>query len=148
MDLSENGEILIKSFEGFSLVGYLPTSSDKNTIGYGSTHIFGRLVILGEKITEEQAEEQFQKDVSWAINTVNKLVKVDLNQNQFDALVSLCYNIGGTLFTSSTLLKLLNNEDYSGAADQFLVWDTQNHKVLQGLLNRRQKERDLFLSGD
>ena len=77
--------------------------------------------------------------------TVNDLVKVPLTQNQFDALVSLTYNIGTGAFEKSTLLKKLNTGDYQGAADQFTVWNKGGGKVLQGLVNRRAKEKEVFL---
>ncbi|KQD16250.1 lysozyme [Acinetobacter baumannii] len=68
-----------------------------------------------------------------------------LTQNQFDALVSLAYNIGSGAFKGSTLLKLLNKGDYKGAADQFLVWNKAGGKVMKGLVRRREAERALFL---
>lgn len=74
---------------------------------------------------------------------VNK-VTVALNQNQFDALVSLTYNIGTGAFASSTLLKKLNAGDYKGAAAQFDVWNKAGGKRMQGLVNRRSTERKLF----
>ncbi|WP_312069487.1 lysozyme, partial [Acinetobacter sp.] len=77
--------------------------------------------------------------------SVNNLVKVPLSQNQFDALVSLTYNIGSTAFKNSTLLKKLNAKDYAGAADQFLRWNKGGGKVLKGLVRRREAERALFL---
>jgi hypothetical protein len=73
------------------------------------------------------------------------VVKVPLTQNQFDALVSLVYNIGQTAFSNSTLLKKLNAKDYQGAADQFLRWNKGGGKVMKGLVRRREAERALFL---
>ena len=78
--------------------------------------------------------------------TVNSSVKAPLNQNQFDALVSLAYNIGSSAFKSSTLVKKLNASDYQGAADQFNVWVNAGGKRMQGLVNRRDREKLLFLS--
>lgn len=144
--LGKKGEDLIKSFEKLRLVGYLPTPNDVPTVGWGATRIFGRKVVLGETITEEQAQEQFEKDVEWAVNAVNNLVKVEINQNQFDALVSLTFNIGKGAFSASTLLKLLNQGNFGGAANQFGVWIKQNKKVLNGLVRRRKAEKDLFLT--
>jgi len=68
-----------------------------------------------------------------------------LNQNQFNALVSLAYNIGEKAFTGSTLVKRLNEGNYKAAADQFLVWVNAGGKRMQGLVNRRNKEREVFL---
>jgi lysozyme len=80
---------------------------------------------------------------------VNRAVKVKLTQNQFDALVSLVYNIGPPNFNGSTLLRKLNAGDYAGAADQFLVWNKgrvgRKLVVISGLVNRRNAERQLFL---
>ena len=67
------------------------------------------------------------------------------SQNQFDALVSLTYNIGENAFKKSTLLKMLNAGNYQGAADQFLVWNKSNGQVLNGLVRRRKTEREMFL---
>ena len=78
-------------------------------------------------------------------STVNTSVKAPLTQNQYDALVSLSYNIGSNAFKNSTLLKKLNSGDYKGAAEQFLVWNKVNSKRVQGLVNRREAERNLFL---
>jgi lysozyme len=75
--------------------------------------------------------------------TVNNLVKVPLTQNQFDALVSFVFNIGGGAFSKSTLLRKLNEKDYAGAADQFLVWVKQPE-----LTGRRKNERAQFLKKD
>ena len=74
------------------------------------------------------------------------LVKVDLTQNEFDALVSLIYNIGAGNFQKSTLLKVLNQEKYDAAANQFLRWNKAGGNVLAGLTKRREHERELFLT--
>ena len=79
-------------------------------------------------------------------NTVNTSVTVPLSQNKYDALVSLSYNIGSGAFKNSTLLNKLNSGDYKGAAEQFLVWNKVNSKKMQGLVNRREAEHNLFLS--
>jgi lysozyme len=148
MKTSQKGQDLIKGFESLRLVGYLPTPNDVPTIGWGSTAIFNRKVKLNETITIEQAQEQLEKDLTIFEDTIIAKVKVQLNQNQFDALVSFVYNIGGTNFSSSTLLKLLNQKKYEDAALQFLRWNKQAGKVLNGLTKRRQAEKDLFLSKD
>lgn len=95
--------------------------------------------------TLEQAKQLKAQDLKRFEKTVNNLVKASLTQNQFDALVSLVYNIGPSAFEKSTLLKKLNAGDYQGAADQFIVWNKSGGKVLQGLVDRRTKERKLFL---
>lgn len=133
---------VIKEHEGLRLEAYLPTPNDVWTIGYGHTHTTKK----GMKITQEQADELLRKDISWAEDAVNKHVKVALTQNQFDALVSFTFNVGASAFAASTLLRLLNTGDYTGAANQLLRWNKQKGVVLKGLTKRREEERKLFLS--
>jgi lysozyme len=78
---------------------------------------------------------------------VKKAVTVEMNQKEFDALVDLCYNIGGGNFRSSTLVKKFNAGDKQGAAEQFLVWNKGGGKVMKGLQRRRWAERHVFLGG-
>ena len=99
----------------------------------------------GDACTPEQAKSYFKHDLAKFEKTVNESVTVPLTQNQFDALVSLTYNIGSGAFNNSTLLKKLNKGDYQGAADQFLVWNKAGGKVMKGLVRRREAERALFL---
>lgn len=136
----------IKEHEGLRLVAYLD-SVGVWTIGYGDT---GPDVVKGLVITKAEAEERLRKRLVEFEGYVNRAVKVKLTQNQFDALVSLVYNIGPTNFNSSTLLRKLNAGDYAGAADQFLVWNKGRVggklQVIDGLTNRRKKERQLFVS--
>lgn len=136
-------ENLIKKWEKLKLVAYLPTPDDVWTIGWG--HTLG--VKKGDKITKDQAQEFFIQDKQWAEDAVNQKVKVPLTQEQFDALVSLVFNIGVNSFSRSTLLKKLNSKNYQGAADQFNVWVKQKGKTLTGLVRRRAEERSYFLSG-
>ncbi|UCW44322.1 endolysin [Pseudomonas phage PPAY] len=135
----------IKEHEGLRLVAYLD-SVGVWTIGYGDT---GPDVVKGLTITKEEAEKRLRKRLVEFEGYVNTYVKVPLKQHQFDALVSLVYNIGPTNFKTSTLLKKLNAGDYIGAADQFLVWNKGRVDgklvVIKGLANRRAKERKQFL---
>lgn len=135
----------IRKHEGLRLVAYLD-SVGVWTIGYGDT---GPDVVKGLVITKVQAEERLRKRLREFEGYVNRAVKVKLTQNQFDALVSLVYNIGPTNFISSTLLRKLNASDYAGATDQFLVWNKGRVEgklvVINGLTNRRHEERELFL---
>lgn len=133
---------IIKRHEGLRLEAYMPTPNDVPTIGYGHT----KGVKMGDRITNAQAEEYLRHDIAWAQDAVNSLVKVRLTQNQFDALVSFVFNVGASAFAKSTLLRMLNDGDYKGAADQFLRWDKQGGKVLRGLTKRRAEERALFLA--
>ena len=143
--ISKTGIDLISSFEGIRLNAY-DDSVGVWTIGIGTTiYPNGVKVKKGDKCTQEQALEYLQHDLRSFEKTVNDSVKVPLSQNQFDALVSLAYNIGSGAFKNSTLLKKLNAKDYSGAADQFLVWNKGGGKVMKGLVRRREAERALFL---
>jgi len=142
MKIGKQGLEMIKSFEGLKLHAYLPTPDDVPTIGYGHT----KTAWLGMTITEKQAEALLKKDLGWVEAVVAKNVTVPLTQPQYDALCSFVYNLGGTNFKRSTLLKKLNNKDYRGAADELLRWDKQGSKVLRGLTRRREAERALFLS--
>ncbi len=145
MKTSSNGTSLIREFEGFMASAYL-CPAKVWTIGIGTTvYPNGAKVKKGDKCTEEQALEYLRHDLKSFEKTVNDSVKVPLSQNQFDALVSLTYNIGSTAFKNSTLLKKLNAKDFTGAADQFLVWNKGGGKVLKGLVRRREAERALFL---
>ena len=136
---------IIKEFEGLRLEAY-DDGVGVMTIGYGTTRYpDGTRVKRGDKITLEQAEEYLRHDLRQFEVDVNNLVKVPLTQNQFDALTSIVYNIGSGAFSKSTLLKKLNERDYKGAADQFLVWNKAGGRTLQGLVNRRTRERQLFL---
>lgn len=147
MKISNNGLDLIKEFEGFSSTPYLCPAKIP-TIGYGSTYYEdGTKVTLKDKpITEQRATEllEFIANKTFSEN-INKVVKVPLNQNQFDALVSFAYNIGNKNFNWCTLLKKLNLSDYEGASLEFGRWNQANGKILNGLVLRRQKEKELFL---
>lgn len=131
----------IKTAEGLRLTAY-KDGGGVWTIGYGHT---GADVREGLTIPLSEAERLLTRDLRVAEGHVNDAVKVKLTQNQFDALVSFVYNVGGGAFRSSTLLKLLNAGDYGNAADQLLRWNKDNGKVVDGLTNRRREERSLFL---
>jgi len=134
-------EAMIKKWEGLRLEAYKPTANDVWTIGWG--HTSG--VHEGMSITKGQAQRFFEEDTQWAEDAVNRLVKVVLNQNQFDALVSFVFNIGETNFAKSTLLRKLNAKRYDEAADEFMRWKYQDGKVLKGLVRRRSHEMNYFL---
>ena len=146
MSVSNKGVDLICEFEGKRLVAY-DDGVGVWTIGFGTIkYPNGVRVKKGDTCTLEQAKEYMRHDLIEFEHTVNSSVKVPLNQNQFDALVSLAYNIGSSAFKSSTLVKKLNAGDYQGAADQFNVWINAGGKRMQGLVNRRDREKLLFLS--
>jgi lysozyme len=145
--LSSKGIALLKRVEGFEEQAY-PDTGGVPTIGYGTTvYPGGRRVRLGDKCTQEQAEGFLAHDVLFAEDAVLRLVKVPLNEETFDALVSFVYNIGTEAFRTSTLLALLNSGNYLGAASQFPRWKFDNGKVIRGLVKRRVYERGLFEEG-
>ena len=147
MKVSKQGMDLIKEFEGFRAKPYL-CSAGVPTIGYGSTrYADGDGVSLRDPIiSESQAEELFRTTLASYEAGVSKAVKVVVEQYEFDALVSLCYNIGVGNFTSSTLVRLLNDgEAPIDVAAQFLRWNRANSRVIPGLTARRERERALFL---
>lgn len=139
---------LIKKHEGLRLEAYLPTPNDKWTIGYGHT----KTARPGMKITKEVAEELLRQDIAWVEAAIRKHIKVPLNQNQYDAVASLIYNIGEGNFAGSSVCRFINERRYQEAADAFLMWNKQRNKktgklgVLKGLTRRRGEERSLFLS--
>lgn len=137
---SSRGRDLVESVEGLRLKAYLDGNGIP-TIGYGST---GN-VKMGDTITAEQADARLAADLHTAEATVNSAVRIPLNQNQFDALVSFCYNIGQGNFRASTLLKTLNSGDLDGAMNGLMMWVKVAGKFSQGLMNRRTKEKELFM---
>jgi lysozyme len=149
MQISEKGLALIKRFEGCSLTAYPDpaTGGAPYTIGYGWTgKVDGKPIVPGMTIKQETAERLLRCGIVIYEQDISRLVRVRLNQNQFDALVSLSWNIGTRAFSTSTLLQKLNSGDYQGAADQFLRWVNANGREMPGLVTRRRAERDLFLS--
>jgi lysozyme len=116
----------------------------KATIGYG--HLIKPGETFPEKLTKEEGLELLRTDLAVAEHHVSEAVKVALNQAQFDALVSLAFNIGGGAFRSSTLVRKLNDGDVTGASMEFVRWSIAGGKRSAVLLGRRQRERDMFLS--
>jgi lysozyme len=141
---SEAGINFIKTFEGLRLRAYPDPGSGRApwTIGYGTT----RGIRPGMVITKAQAEEMLRRDLREIEQGVNDLIKVEIIQTMFDALVSFAYNVGVGNLRRSTLLKNLNQGDIQGAAEQLLRWNRARGRVLPGLTRRRVAERDLFLS--
>ena len=148
LSISNDGLDNIKEDEGFRANAYRdPGSGDQPiTIGYGTTRISGKAVQLGDTISEPKATSLMKRQVQNIYGAaVKRKVKVDLTQNEYDALVSFTYNVGVGNFGASTLLRKLNHKDYLEAADQFLRWDKADGQVMRGLTKRRKKERELFL---
>ena len=142
--ISTAGINLICGFEGLKLKAY-DDGVGVWTIGFGTTiYPNGIKVKKGDTCTTEQAKAYMAHDLKKFESAVNSAVTVSINQNQFDALVSLAYNIGTSGFKNSTLVKKLNAGDIRGASAQFNVWNKGGGKVMQGLVNRRDVERKLF----
>lgn len=142
LSLSPHGAEMIGGFEGLRLTAYRDAVGVL-TIGYGHT---GADVKPGQRISTATALALLRRDAQSAEAAVERAVKVPLTQGQFDALVSLTFNIGGGALASSTLVRKLNAGDVKGAANQFLRWDKAGGRTLLGLSRRRRAERALFLS--
>ncbi len=143
-DISECGYAIIRDAEGFRSKAYLDTGGVW-TIGFGTIkYPNGTSVQKGDVCTTQQAEQWLKNDCKWVDACLDKNVKVNLNQNQFDALASFVYNIGETAFVKSTMLTLINQNSLTLAANQFDRWVYDNGKKIQGLVNRRSKEKELF----
>lgn len=154
MQISASGLDLLKQWEGFELKVY-KDSAGLPTIGVG--HLItkveqasGNIVIAGVPVsyanglTDQQVLDLLGQDVQPAEQAVNNGVKVALDQNQFDALVSFTFNTGTAAFSSSTLLKVLNQGQYDQVPDQLRRWNKAGGKVVQGLVNRRENEVKLW----
>ena len=140
---NSNGLKLIKSFEGLRLRAYQDAVGIW-TIGYGTT----RGVRPGMTISEAEAETFLQQDLTRFEQAIHGALEVPVNDNQFSALSCFTYNVGPGAFRSSTLLKLLNQQNLYGAADQFPRWNKAGGRPLAGLTRRRKAERSLFLGQD
>lgn len=144
-DISEKGFSLIRESESLQLKAYLDTGGVW-TIGYGTIKYPNGVRVKKEDIcTQGQAELWLKNDCLWVEACLDKYVKVTVSQNQFDALASFIYNIGETAFIKSTMLSLINNSNFSGAAGQFDRWIYDDGKEIKGLVNRRAREKALFL---
>lgn len=150
--ISEEGLELIKNFEGYMAKTYLDVAGYP-TIGYG------HLITTSEKLagtfknkvlSEEEATKLLKQDVVKTEQSINRLVKVPLSQNQFDALVDFVFNLGEGALTKSTLLKKLNNKEYDVVPSEMLKWNkAKNPKTgtlveNKGLTSRRIKEGILW----
>ena len=147
MQRSTNGFNLLAELEGVVLRPY-KDSVGIPTIGIGSTYYEdGTKVTMKDKaITKERAIQLAKNVVKSFEARVNKSIIVPMTQNQFDAMVLLCYNIGESGFARSSVVRNFNAGNLQKAADSFLLWNKAGGKVSKGLTNRRQKERNLFLT--
>ena len=140
-EVNEAGLALIREFEGCRLDAYLCPAGIP-TIGYGAT---GPDIRMGMVWTQEQADARLVEDLARFADGVERLVEVDLSDNQFAAIVSFAFNVGLGALRDSTLLRKLNAGDYLGAADQLPRWARAGGRIMPGLSRRRLAERALFL---
>ena len=139
MDISQEGLSLIKKFEGCELEAYR-CAANVLTIGYGST----KGVKEGDTITQEEADNLLLHEMNEYEGYINDMVEVNLEQHQFDAMVSCGFNLGPANLKASTLLKVLNSKDYDGVPMQIKRWNKAAGQVKQGLIRRREAEALLF----
>jgi len=139
MKISQEGIALIKRFEGCELKAY-QDSVGVWTIGYGHT----KEVKEGDEINQEHAEFMLTEEMPEYEGYINNMVKVPLEQNQFDALCSWVYNLGPTNLKNSTLLTVLNQERYKEVPQEIKRWNKAGGVVLNGLVRRREAEALLF----
>lgn len=147
MSTKSNAASIIAIFEGKKLKAY-KDQGGVWTIGFGSTYNIDekRPVKEGDTIDDATAIRWLKSITGDLQDKLKKVILVPVNQNQLDSLTSLAYNIGFTAFFESTLLKMLNDgKPKIEVADQFLRWVKVKKIVNQGLVNRRKKERELFL---
>ena len=139
--ISNNGINMIKGFEKLVYCPYQPIKNDKWTIGYGHT---SGVTENSPCISKAEAEEYLKSDINVAESSVYRNVTISLKQNQFDALVSLIFNVGSKSFANSKMLKKLNAGNIKGAADEFDDWTKGG---LPDLVKRRAREKEVFLYG-
>ena len=139
MKISEKGLDLIKFYEGCEYNAYR-CAAGVLTIGYGHT----KGVKEGDLITQQEADALLLHEMDEYEGYINNMVTVDLEQNQFDALVSWVFNLGSSNLSSSTLLKKINNKEFDAVPEQIKRWNKAGGKVLDGLIKRRNSEALLF----
>lgn len=146
MKTGARGLALIKQFEGLRLDAYRDQVGVW-TIGYGHTAQAGPPTpAAGLRITRQEAEALLIRDLVKYEAAVDGVLTRSPTQNQFDAMVSLCFNIGPGNFARSSVVRAFNKAEDNRAAEAFLAWNKAGGKVLSGLARRRQAERRLFLS--
>jgi len=146
MKISEKGIELLKHFESYEMKAYT-CPAGVWTIGFGFTRVNSIKVKNGDIMTLEEADKELIKQLRIYENVVKKAIMIKkINQNQYDALVSLCYNIGGSSFRRSDIVKLVNSRNFIGACRIFNLWSSAAKKRSKGLLRRRISERNLFCS--
>lgn len=146
--INKEGLDLIKQWEGLKLKAYRDVIG-KLTIGYGHTSDSGNPPAVTEnmEITKKEAESILRRDLRSCEKHVSKLVTVPLTDEQFSALVSFCYNVGGGNFKKSNLLKKLNSGLYEAIPGELQKWNKSGGKIVTGLANRRAAESGLWVKG-
>lgn len=142
MRLSDDGRARLKRLEGFRAKAYIPVPGDVPTIGYG----FTEGVSLGDVMTHAQADARLIVELQMYERAVSRALTIPPNQNQFDACVLLCFNIGMTGFAKSTVCKAHNRGDFEAAGRAFALWNKSGGKVYKGLVSRRAEESALYLT--
>ena len=149
MRVSQTCVDMVKKFEGLRLDAYPDpaTGGDPWTIGYGDT---GPDVVPGLRITQEEAERRLMTrlDDDFGEAVTHAIKGVPTTQSQFDAMVSLSYNIGNGGFKGSTVLRMHLAGSYNAAADAFALWNKAGGRVMAGLVRRRQEEAMLYLKDE
>ena len=142
MRLSNPSRERLKRLEGFRAKAYIPVPGDKITIGYGFTHG----VKMGDVMTRAEADARLIEELRPYETVVWQGCTNEPNQNEFDAMVLLCFNIGPGGFKRSTVLKAHNRGDHQAAARAFGLWNKSGGKVYAGLTKRRAEEAALYLT--
>ena len=144
MKMSGGGLNLLKDFEGLRLKAYLDPVGIW-TVGYGHTSAAGAPVVTSDlAITKSEAVEILKRDLTQYEDGVRKLVKVELTQGQFDALVDFAYNAGVGALAKSTLLKRVNAGKFNEVPAEFMKWTKGGGRELPGLVRRRRAEAKLW----
>lgn len=148
--ISTRGLNLLANFEGLRTKAYPdPATGDEPwTIGIGTTiYPSGIKVRKGDVCTVQQAYDYARWDIANIEDDIDRVLKVSLNQNQRDAVISFVYNLGIGNFSKSTLLKKINkNPNDPSIRAQFMVWNKAGGKVLRGLTLRREAEANYYFS--
>jgi lysozyme len=141
ISLSATALVALLLHEGYRENAYTPVAGDVPTIGFGTTSG----VKLGDRTSPEKALTVALRDVQRFEGSLKDCVTVPLHQHEYDAYISLSYNIGSNAFCKSTLVRKLNTQDYAGACQEILRWDKFQGKALTGLTKRRQEEHQKCL---
>lgn len=151
MNVSDAGLKFLSEQEGCRLKRYKDVAG-LDTIGVGHLITGKEMPPIGDCITQDRCLELLREDVKSVVDEFNDNdgfadLPSDITQDEFDACVSLAFNIGIGAFDHSTVLKMIEQHNFPAAGNAFLLWNKAGGKVVQGLVNRRNEERELFLKG-